>query len=117
MQKNSIGSGISMPGHNLAVFSDQLPGRCGFAGTITKTLLAMRLIAMKSYRFIGKTPVRAMKLTIFFIAIAVFSAHAKGTVLINLGFGNIGIGIGIIYRAYTIEPVIVREGKEGAQTA
>ena len=78
MQKNSIGSGNSMPGLNLAVFS-LLPGWCGFAGTITKTLLAIRLNAMRSYRFIGKTPVRAMKLTIFFIAVAVFSAHAKGT--------------------------------------
>ena len=47
----------------------------------------------------------------------VFPLVTQGTVLINLGFGNIGIGIGIIYRAYTIEPVIVREGKEGAQTA
>jgi TonB-linked SusC/RagA family outer membrane protein len=39
----------------------------------------MRWNAMKSYRFIGKTTVLAMKLTIFFIAIAVFSAHARGT--------------------------------------
>lgn len=60
MQKKSIGSGFSMP--CLTVFSDRLPDD-GYGGTgaITKTLL------------------RAMKLTVFFIAIAVFSAHAEGT--------------------------------------
>ena len=80
MQKKSIGSGFSMPGHYLAALFDQLPDCRGwFTGTITKTLLAIRSNAMKSYRFIGKTTVLAMKLTIFFIAIAVFSAHAKGT--------------------------------------
>jgi TonB-linked outer membrane protein, SusC/RagA family len=55
MQKKSIGSGISMPWHHLP------DRRCGYAGVVTKTLL------------------RAMKLTIFFIAIAVCSAHAEGT--------------------------------------
>ncbi|HUP10605.1 MAG TPA: hypothetical protein VM187_00285, partial [Niastella sp.] len=80
MQKKSFGSGFSMPLGYLASFSEQLPaGRNGFTGAITKTLLAMRWNAMKSYRVIGKTTVLAMKLTIFFIAIAVFSAHAKGT--------------------------------------
>jgi TonB-linked SusC/RagA family outer membrane protein len=60
MQKNSIGSGFSMP--CLTVFSDRLPEfGSRSTGAITKTLL------------------RAMKLTIFFIAIAVFSAHAEGT--------------------------------------
>lgn len=59
MQKKSIGSGFSMPWRYLA---DRLPD-CGggFNGTITKSLL------------------RAMKLTIFFIAVAIFSAHAEGT--------------------------------------
>lgn len=76
MQKKSIGSGFPMPWHYLA---GQLPDcGCGFSGTITKTLLAIRSNAMKSYRFIGKTTVLAMKLTIFFIAVAVISAHAEG---------------------------------------
>lgn len=80
MQKKSFGSGFSMTYGYLASNSDHLPdGRNGFSGAITKTLLAMRWNAMKSYRFIGKTTVLAMKLTIFFIAVAIFSAQAKGT--------------------------------------
>ncbi len=35
----------------------------------------------------------------------VFPLITGGTVLVNFGFGNIGIGIRIIYRPYTIEPV------------
>jgi TonB-linked SusC/RagA family outer membrane protein len=79
MQKKPFGSGFSMPLRYLASFYDHVPDcRGGVAGVIIETLLAIRLNAMKSYRFIGKTTVLAMKLTIFFIAIAVFSAHAEG---------------------------------------
>lgn len=78
MQKKSFGSGFPMPLRYLAKFYDQLPERRGrFIGAITETLLAIRS-AITSYRFIGKTTVLAMKLTIFFITIAVFSANAKG---------------------------------------
>lgn len=80
MQKKSFGSGFSMTYGYLASLPDHLPdARNGFSGAITRTLLAIRLNVLRSYRYIGKTTVLAMKLTIFFIAIAMFSAQAKGT--------------------------------------
>jgi hypothetical protein len=47
----------------------------------------------------------------------IFPLITQGAVLINLGFGNTGIGVRIPYRAYPIEPVRIGESKKCAQAA